>query len=75
MKEIDPPKIEEGLDPLDWDELQSTAHQIIDDAISHVRDVRDRPLWQDMPDAVRNAYAAPLPLGPNALDDVYAELK
>jgi len=75
MKEIDPPKIEEGLDPSDWDDLQSTAHQIIDDAISHVRDVRDRPLWQNMPDAVRNAYAAPLPLESNALDDVYAELK
>lgn len=75
MKEIAPPEIEEGLDPPDWAELHSTAHQIIDDAISHVRDVRDRPLWQDMPDAVRKAYAAPLPLEPNALDDVYAELK
>lgn len=75
MKEIDPPKVEEGLDPPDWAVLQSTAHQIIDDAISHVRDVRDRPLWQEMPAAVRDAYAGPLPLEPNALDDVYAELK
>ena len=28
-----------------------------------------------MPDAVRKAYAVPLPLEPNALEDVYAELK
>ncbi|MFD1158046.1 pyridoxal phosphate-dependent decarboxylase family protein [Roseovarius aestuarii] len=75
MTEIDQPKIEESLDPPDWATLHSTAHQIIDDAISHVRDVRDRPLLQDMPTAVRDAYAAPLPLGSTALDDVYAELK
>ncbi len=75
MKEIAPPKIEEGLDPPDWDGLQLTAHQIVDDAIAHVRDVRERPLWQNMPDTVRKAYAAPLPQESNALDDVYAELK
>ncbi|WP_417412376.1 pyridoxal phosphate-dependent decarboxylase family protein [Hoeflea sp.] len=69
------PKTEEGLDPHDWADLRLTAHKIIDDAISHVRDVRDRPLWQAMPDAVRNSYAAPLPLEPNALEDVYSELK
>lgn len=75
MDKVVSPKAEEGLDPHDWADLRSTAHQIIEDAISHVRDVRDRPLWQDMPHAVRKAYAAPLPLEPNALDDVYAELK
>jgi hypothetical protein len=75
VKEIVLPKIEEGLDPPDWAVLNSTAHQIIDDAISHVRDVGDRPLWQEMPDTVCNAYTVPLPLEAKALEDVYAEIK
>ncbi len=55
MNEIDPP---------DWAGLHSTAYQIIDDAKAHVRDVRHRPLCQDMPDSVRNTYAAPLSIEP-----------
>ena len=75
MKKIDSPETEESLDPCDWIGLQSTAHEIIDDAIAHVRDVRERPLWQNMPGNVRDAFATPLPVEPNQLNDVYAEVK
>lgn len=75
MKKSDLPTAEETLDPANWGHLQNTAHQMIDDAISHIRDVRDRPVWQDMPNAVRNSYSAELPLEPTALDLVYEELK
>lgn len=66
---------EESLDPLDWEELRALTHQVVDDAIEHVRDVRNRPVWKDMPPAVRQAYVTPPPEEPQPLPDVYRELQ
>ena len=63
------------LDPPDWGAARALAHRMVDDAIDHLDGVRDRPLWQDMPGAVRSGFATPLPQGPQPLDGVYAELK
>ena len=46
-------RAEETLDPSDWEPLRQLSHQIIDDAVDYLRDVRKRPLWQNMPDQVR----------------------
>lgn len=66
---------EETLDPRDWEELQGLAHQVIDDAIAHIREVRDRPVWKDMPTHVREAFAAPLPNQPHPISEVYRDLQ
>jgi hypothetical protein len=42
---------EETLDPSDWRDVQALSHQIIDDAVGYLRDVRDRPVWRDVPAA------------------------
>ncbi|KJS20523.1 MAG: amino acid decarboxylase [Hoeflea sp. BRH_c9] len=65
---------DETLDPQDWEGLRQLTHRIIDDAIDYTRDVRDRPLWQEMPQDVRDSFAAPLPQEPTALEDVYGTL-
>ncbi len=64
----------ETLDPQDWAALRELSHKMVDDAIDHVQGVRDRPIWQAMPDAVRDYYATSLPKEPQALDDVYREI-
>ncbi len=48
---------------------------MVDDAITHLRTVRDRPVWQSMPEDVRASYHAPLPMGPMPLERVYAEMQ
>ncbi|MFZ1341520.1 MAG: aminotransferase class V-fold PLP-dependent enzyme [Paracoccaceae bacterium] len=65
---------EETLDPRDWEGLRQLTHRIIDDAIDYTRDIRDRPLWQEMPQDVRDSFAAPLPQDPTELQDVYGML-
>ncbi|WP_417211712.1 pyridoxal phosphate-dependent decarboxylase family protein [Antarctobacter sp.] len=65
---------EETLDPATWDELQALARRVVDDGIAHVRDVRDRPLWRDIPAEVKAAFCAPLPRGPSDLPEVYQQL-
>ena len=65
---------EETLDPEDWAGVQTLSHQVIDDAVGYLRDVRERPVWQDMPGEVRASFDAPLPQSPAPLADVYREV-
>ena len=63
----------DGLDPDDWSDLRSLGHRMVDDMIDHLRDLRNRPVWQKLPDDIRaNFRNAPLPRGgrdPAALYD------
>jgi aromatic-L-amino-acid/L-tryptophan decarboxylase len=65
---------EETLDPDDWQAALTLAHRIVDDAVRHLSQVRERPVWQEMPDHVRAAFLTPVPDQPAALDHVYVEL-
>lgn len=65
---------EETLDPEDWAGVQMLSHQVIDDAVGYLRNVRERPVWQDMPGQVRASFDAPLPQSPAPLADVYREV-
>lgn len=69
-----PALTEETLDPADWEGVQTLSHRIVDDAISYLRDVRDRPLWREMPPEVKTFFSAPLPQAPATLEDVYREV-
>ena len=42
-----------SLDPQDWSETRAVAHRMVDDAIAHLSGLRDRPVWQPMPDDLR----------------------
>lgn len=65
---------EHTLDPGDWEPVRTLAHRIMDDAVDHLRDVRERPVWREMPAAVRESFAAPLPSGSTPLDAVYRQV-
>ena len=65
---------EESLDPPDWSAVQKTANRMVDDAIAHVSGVRQRPVWQQMPPAVRAYFRTPLPMDPTPLDRVYDDV-
>jgi aromatic-L-amino-acid/L-tryptophan decarboxylase len=62
---------EETLDPEDWSAALELTHEIVDDCVGYLRDVRDRPVWQEMPEDVRAIFAAPLPRIPEPLAEVY----
>ncbi len=49
------------LDPEDWEEFRALAHTMIDDTLDYLRDLRERPAWQPMPQAVRSSFDEPLP--------------
>ena len=66
---------EETLDPADWTLTRGVAHRMVDDAIRHLDEVRNRPVWREMPEEVRAHFRAPVPQEPSSLDTVYRELR
>ena len=65
---------EETLDPDDWGEALEVTHRIVEDSARYLREVRDRPVWREMPAAVRACFDTPPPRGPTPLSDVYLEV-
>ena len=65
---------EETLDPSDWTDVQALAHRVVDDAVDYLREVRDRPVWREMPAEVRAVFAASVPRSPAPLAAVYGQV-
>lgn len=62
-----------SLDPQDWNEFRALAHRMLDETIDGIANVRQRPVWQPIPDDVRAAFRTDLPREASDLADVYRE--
>jgi glutamate/tyrosine decarboxylase-like PLP-dependent enzyme len=74
LRKSSKPAAEETLDPADWAELQALSHQIVDEAVDYLRDVRDCPVWREMPSEVKAFFTAPLPRSPAPLSEIYRDV-
>jgi aromatic-L-amino-acid decarboxylase len=66
---------EENLDPADWNKFRELAHRMVDDMIDYLRTVRDRPVWQPIPESVARSFQEPLPRSPEDLEQIYADFR
>ncbi len=66
-------KIFETLDPEDWDQMRKLGHRMVDDAVEYLKTVGDRPVWQAMPEAVKDTFKSGLPQQPADATAVYEE--
>jgi len=66
---------EESLDPEDWNELREIGHRMVDDMLTYLETVRERPLWRPMPEEVQQSFTTPLPAEGMSVEDVYEEFK
>jgi glutamate/tyrosine decarboxylase-like PLP-dependent enzyme len=62
---------EETLDPEDWTAFRALAHRAVDDAVTYMQSVRERPAWQSPPARTRAELRAPLPRGPQGAERTY----
>ena len=67
------PEVGETLDPQNWDEIRAQGHRMLDDMIDYIATIRERPVWQPIPDAVRARFRQALPRQASELADVYRE--
>ena len=63
----------ETLDPHDWEDIRAQGHRMLDDMLDYIANVRERPVWRPIPDAVRLRFREELPRAPSELGDVYGE--
>jgi glutamate/tyrosine decarboxylase-like PLP-dependent enzyme len=61
------------LDPPDWPEFRRQAHRMLDDIVDYLENIRERPVWQPIPDAVRGQFRAAVPVQPTDLTEVHRE--
>lgn len=58
---------EETLDPEDWQAFRRQGHRMLDDMFDYLEHLRTRPVWQPIPDQVRDIFRVPLPADPGDL--------
>jgi aromatic-L-amino-acid/L-tryptophan decarboxylase len=63
----------ETLDPENWENMRALAHRMVDDAITYLETVRERPVWQPVPGEVAARFEEPAPREPEGADSVYEE--
>ena len=61
------------LDPQNWDDIRAQGHRMLDDMIDYAANIRERPVWTPIPDAVRERFHEKPPHQPCDLGEVYRE--
>ncbi len=70
---MDPKNQFETLDPENWEEMRALAHRIVDDAMTYLETVRERPVWQPVPDEVAARFEEQAPHEPAGSEAAYQE--
>jgi aromatic-L-amino-acid/L-tryptophan decarboxylase len=63
----------ETLDPPNWEELRALAHRMVDDAVTYIETVRERPVWQPLPENIAAHFDSPVPYEPGDAVKVYED--
>jgi aromatic-L-amino-acid decarboxylase len=62
---------ENTMDPSDWNTFRLQGHRMLDDMIDYLEHLRDRPVWQPMPEEVRRSFKEALDNEPHDLEEVH----
>src|ERR1700690_1835205 len=68
-----PSNRDHSLDPQDWPLFRDQGHRMLDDMFDYLEQIRERPAWQPMPDAVRASFRDRLPMAGAELSAVHQE--
>jgi glutamate/tyrosine decarboxylase-like PLP-dependent enzyme len=59
------------LDPSDWQAFRVQAHRMLDDILEYTEGIRERPVWQPIPESARDRFREPLPQKPADLASIH----
>ena len=63
---------EKTLDPEDWAETRRTFHLAVDQCLDAMQNVRERPVWQPVPDALKPQFCESLPLSEEPISELFS---
>jgi len=66
---------EESLDPEDWSAMRALGHRMVDDMMTLLETVRERPVWQPVPQEVKAFLRQPAPQEPLDPEQVYQDFR
>ena len=69
-KDVEP---EETLDPDDWESTRKLGHRMVDDMVDYLKTVRERPVWQHLPEHVKAHFSTHVPQQPQPPEEIYDE--
>jgi aromatic-L-amino-acid decarboxylase len=58
------------LDPDNWEEVQRAFGRAVELCLARARDMRERPVWQPTPEAIKSRFCESLPHKGQSLDDL-----
>jgi glutamate/tyrosine decarboxylase-like PLP-dependent enzyme len=61
------------LEPADWQQFRTQGHRMLDDMFDYLQGIRQRPVWQPVPDQARAAFRSPLPAQGSDLANVHQQ--
>ena len=64
---------ERTLDPTQWGELRIQAHRMLEDMLDYTERIGQQPVWQKIPQEVRERFRQALPEQPTPLEQVHEE--
>ncbi|HEX8493166.1 MAG TPA: aspartate aminotransferase family protein [Pyrinomonadaceae bacterium] len=75
MSETRAAKNEETLDPDDWEALRVLGHRMVDDMLDYLQTLRERPVWQPIPQEVKEHLNQPLPISAQGAEAAYDDFR
>ena len=72
-RETEKCECEETLDPDDWDSMRKIGHKMLDDMVDYMKTVRERPVWQHVPNRVKAHFTSSVPKQPQPPEEIYEE--
>lgn len=67
--------VEETLDPPDWEALRALGHRMLDEMLTYLATVRERPVWQPVPEGVKEHLKQRLPIKGAGAEQTYEEFR
>jgi aromatic-L-amino-acid decarboxylase len=64
-----------NLDPEDWDALRILGHQMVDETLTHLQEIRDKPVWQPISQDTKDFFNRPAPYAPEGEAQAYEDFK
>jgi aromatic-L-amino-acid decarboxylase len=66
-------KVEETLDPDDWEAMRKLGHKMLDGVLDYVKTIRERSVWKHLPEQVKAYFCSPVPFDPQPPEEIYEE--
>ncbi|MEE9314796.1 MAG: pyridoxal-dependent decarboxylase [Rhizobiaceae bacterium] len=63
------------LDPKDWQQTRNAAHKMLNAALDKVENSTEGPVWQALPDTLKQSFSSPLPISGSQTEALQAQLQ